>query len=108
MTRTPRVVEVACDECGELNTHQFRSPSDLVHALQVAAAEMDRGVLERINASDLSIPEQEAVRSVFESGASPDSVSYRFKCTVCGDQFELTADMNHGSGGWTRIEEAGS
>nr|AUN35557.1 hypothetical protein [uncultured bacterium] len=97
---------MACDECGELNTHQFRSSSDLVRALQVAAAEVDRGALERIDVSDLSIPEQVALRSALASGRFPDVVFYRFKCTVCGDLFALSADTEEGRGGWTRNDEA--
>jgi hypothetical protein len=73
-----------------------------VHALQVAAAEVDRGALERIDAVDRSIPEQAAIRSALSAGALPDIVLYRFKCTVCGDLFELSADTHHGGGGWTR------
>lgn len=93
---------MACDECRELHTHRFRSPSDLVNALQVAAGEVDRGVLERVDASDATIPEQMAIRSALAAGALPDVVAYRFRCTVCGDRFELSADTRHGGGGWTR------
>jgi hypothetical protein len=96
---------VACEECGELRTHAFRSKADLVHALQVAAAEMDRGALERTVVTDRSIPEQVAIRSALSSGALPDVVLYRFKCTVCGDQFALSADTEHGGGSWIRNEE---
>jgi hypothetical protein len=83
----------------------FRSRSDLIYALQVAAAEVDRGALERLNVTDRSIPEQMAIRSAISSGALPDLVLYRFRCTVCGDSFELSADTYHGGGGWTRNEE---
>ena len=98
---------MACDECRDLNTHVFRSREDLIHALQVAAAEMDRGALEQVRAVDLAIPEQEALRSAISSGALPDVVVYRFKCAVCGDAFELNADTYHGGGGWTRVETRG-
>ena len=96
---------MACDECRELNTHPFRSRSDLVHALQVAATELDRGALERVRVVDHTIPEQAAIRSALSSGALPDIVLYRFKCAVCGDKFELSADTYHGGGGWTRNDE---
>ena len=95
---------MACDECRDLNTHQFRSPDDLVHALQVAAAEVDRGALEKVRAAERAIPEHEALSSAIRAGAFPESLLYRFKCTVCGDAFELRADPEHGTGGWTRIE----
>jgi len=97
---------VACDECRELHTHSFRSRSDLIHALQVAAAEVDRGALEQVRVVDHTIPEQEALRSAISAGALPDIVLYRFKCTVCGDGFELFADTHHGTGGWTRNDES--
>ena len=96
---------MACDECRELNTHQFRSPSDLVHAFQVAAAEVDRGALVRVQANEYALPEELAIGSAIASGALPNSVLYRFKCAVCGDAFELSADTEQGSGGWSRNDE---
>ena len=98
---------MACDECRDLNTHTFRSQADLIHALQVAAAEVDRGALEQVRVVEHAIPEQEALRSAISAGALPDVVLYRFKCTVCGDGFELRSDTYHGGGGWTRHEKLG-
>lgn len=95
---------MTCEECRELQTHEFRSPDDLLHALQVAAAEVDRGVLSRVHLTDLSVSEHEALESAFAANAMPDTVRYRFKCAVCGDHFELFADTARGSGGWTRQE----
>ena len=98
-------IEVACDECRELQTHKFRSPADLLHALQVAAAEVDRGALRRTDVEDLDIPEQQALDSILAANVLPDIVQYRFQCAVCGDRFELLADTRHGTGGWTREGE---
>jgi hypothetical protein len=95
---------VTCEECRELQTHVFRSPDDLLHALRVAAAEVDRGALVRIDREELSGIEQQALDSVFASEALPDAVRYRFKCAVCGDLFELSAETYRGAGGWTRQE----
>jgi hypothetical protein len=97
---------MACNECRELTTHKFRSQADLVHALQVAAVEVDRGALVRVQATERSIPEQVAIRSAISAGALPDAVLYRFKCAVCGDAFELTADTAQGTGGWSRNDES--
>ena len=94
-----------CEECRELNTHRFNSHDDLVNALRVAAGEVDRGVLAPVLAADRTIPEQIAIRSALESGAFPDVVLYRFKCTVCGDGFELAADTHLGTGEWSRNGE---
>ena len=96
---------MACEECNELHTHKFRSPADLLNAVQVAAAEIDRGALRRMNVKDLSDPEQQALDSVLAAYALPELVQYRFECTVCGDCFELTADTDQGSGGWVREGE---
>jgi len=93
---------MTCEECRDLQTHTFRSPADLLHALQVAAAEVDRGVLTRVNQEELSEAEREAMDSVLASEALPDNVRYRFKCSVCGDLFELHAATYSGNGGWTR------
>jgi hypothetical protein len=94
-----------CEECRELNTHRFNSHAELVNALQVAAGELDRGVLAPVLVEDRTIPEQVAIRSALESGAFPDAVLYRFRCTVCGDSFELAADTNKGKGNWSRNGE---
>ena len=95
---------MTCEECRDLQTHEFRSPADLLHAVQVAAAEVDRGALSRVHVEDLTPPELEALDSMFATNALPDMVRYRFKCTVCGDRFELLAATGEGKGGWTREE----
>ena len=95
---------MACEECVELNDHEFRSSADLVHAVQTAAQELDRGVLKRVDFADLTTAEQEALRSVFDAGGSPDSLHYRFECTQCGDRFDLVGDTEKGGGSWTRTE----
>ena len=97
---------MSCDECRELQTHTFRSPADLLHALQVAAAEVDRGALIRLDRVELSDIERESLESVFASEALPDNVRYRFKCSVCGDLFELCAETYRGMGGWTRQDKS--
>lgn len=94
-----------CEECRALNTHSFSSHTDLVNALQVAAGEMDRGVLVPVVTADRSISEQIAIGSALESGAFPNVVLYRFKCTVCGDAFELSADTAAAYGAWKRNGE---
>lgn len=93
---------MACDECRDLNAHEFGSFTDLVHAVQVAAAEVDRGVLVRIHREELTAAEREAVYSALGADAVPATLRYRFKCAVCGDRFELWADTSTGRGGWTR------
>lgn len=95
---------MSCEECRDLQTHGFRSPDDLLHALQVAAAEVDRGVLARVHVEELSASGREAMQSIFAAQSLPDTVRYRFRCTVCGDLFELWADTSDGSGAWTRQE----
>jgi hypothetical protein len=96
---------VPCEECRALSSHEFRTPDDLINALRVAAEEMNRGVLARLDG--IAAPgsaEREALNSALESGAVPDTVSYRFRCEVCGDRFSLAADMRTGAGRWTREE----
>jgi hypothetical protein len=96
---------MSCEECRELSTHTFRSAEDLIHAVRLAGEEVNRGVLSRVRAETLSSAEQEALESSLASGALPNTVHYRFRCEVCGDQFTLSADTDTGSGGWTRDGE---
>ena len=93
---------MSCEECRELTTHAFRSTEDLVHAIRLATEEVDRGVLCRVMTRSLAPAEQEALDSTLASGALPNTVSYRFRCVVCGDHFMLSADTASGLGGWTR------
>lgn len=97
---------MTCEECRELSTHAFRTAEDLIHAIRLAAEEVDRGVLCRETARSLAANEQEALDSSLASGALPGSVSYRFRCVVCGDRFSLQADTRSGLGGWTRESAA--
>lgn len=93
---------MACEECRELATHAFRSAEDLVHAVRVAAEELDRGVLVREPAAPLGPAEQEAMDSSLASGALPNRLLYRFRCGLCGDRFTLSGDTTSGAGEWRR------
>ena len=94
---------MACEECSALIEHEFRSPDDLIHALRVAAEEASRGVLEpRGQGASPGVAEQEALYSALDSGAMPRSIRYRFRCTTCGDDFILDADVHAGTGSWMR------
>ena len=96
---------MACEECQGLVAHEFRSPDDLIHALRTAAEEANRGVLEAVEERKApGAAEEEALYSALEAGAMPGRVTYRFRCTTCGDRFTLEADMATGAGSWTREE----
>ena len=97
---------MTCEECRDLETHEFRSPTDLVHAFQVAASEVDRGVLRRSHVERRTASEEAAVHSALASEALPGTLRYRFECTVCGDRFELWGDTASGEGAWTREARA--
>lgn len=96
---------MSCAECRELTSHAFRSVEDLIHAVRLAAEEVDRGVLHEVTDRRLAANEQEALDSSLASGALPDSVCYRFRCVVCGDRFALSGDTRSGLGNWTRETE---
>jgi len=97
---------MACEECQDLTTHEFRSADDLLHALRTAAQETERGVLERVGRVTLRDAEEEALSSAMDAGALPGAVHYEFRCIVCGDRFTLVADTSDGSGAWTRENES--
>lgn len=94
-----------CEECRELTTHVFRSVDDLIHAVRLATEEVDRGVLAHVRPGRLEGRAQEALDSSLESGALPSSVTLRFQCNQCGDQFTLAGETASGAGGWTREGE---
>ncbi len=94
-----------CPECRDLATHRFRSPDDLIHAVRLAAEEVDRGVLAREGGAARGAAEQEALESSLACGALPGTIRYRFRCELCGDRFSLVADAEHGTGAWCREGE---
>lgn len=96
---------MSCEECRHLTTHAFRSVDDLLHAVRLATEEVDRGVLSRVNAEKLAPAERQALDSSLDSGALPNTLRFRFRCEVCGDNFTLHADTETGQGGWTREPE---
>lgn len=96
---------MSCAECAELRTHAFATHADLVHAVQTAAQEMERGVLERVTLAERSVAEERAVYSAMEAGEHPVTIRYGFRCTVCGDRFSLSADTAAGEGSWIRNDE---
>ena len=94
---------MACEECAGLAGHDFRGADDLIHALRTAAEEANRGVLEPIeDRKSQGVAEAEALYSAIDAGAMPGKVLYRFRCTTCGENFTLDADMRTGTGSWTR------
>ena len=97
---------MSCEECRELSTHAFRTAEDLIHAIRLAAEEVDRRVLSRVTTRGLAANEQEALDSSLASGALPNRVGYRFRCVVCGDHFSLLGDTGSGLGTWTRESES--
>jgi hypothetical protein len=96
---------MTCEECRDLGTHAIATQADLVNAVQVAAQELDRGVLSRDDAVARSAKEDEAVYSARDAGAYPVTLLYRFRCSVCGDRFTLRADTASGQGEWLRNDE---
>ncbi len=73
---------MSCAECRELSTHTFRSPDDLIHALRLAAEEMNRGVLSRVGeTAQPGTAEGDALESGLAIGALPQLVQYRFRWT---------------------------
>ena len=96
---------MACDECRDLTTHAFRSVEDLVHAVQTAAAEIERGALRRVQPGEYTVREREAIESAAYAGEVPGRIDYSFACTVCGDTFTLMGDTGSGEGSWSRNGE---
>ena len=101
MPRIEKKPPEGCTECRDLQSHDFRTIDDLVHAVQVAAAEVDRGVLRRIAAPRLTMHEQEALDAALATSL-PQGIRYFFECTQCGDRFELIGDTGTGMGHWAR------
>lgn len=97
---------MSCEECRALQSHEFRSADDLVHAVQTAAGEVDRGVLRRVRIEERTHRVSEALDAALAASAVPGQFRYWFECTVCGDGFELIGDTAGETGHWSRLPKA--
>ena len=86
-----------CFACKDLNIeYKINVPSDLRKAIAVARDNLADGTISDITKGGHCKPFDELV----VSGKWDDILLYHFQCNTCGQQFELSAETYHGSGGW--------
>lgn len=88
-----------CANCHDLCIRvRIRSPQDLERAIRIASKNVEDGTVVEIEKPN----PQGAVpfSSLAKGGQWDDLVSFRFKCPNCGEEFSLSAETYHGSGGY--------
>ena len=81
-----------CEQCEELcNTIPIRYPKEYLHMVQQIREFIDGNLLELLSGS----PGLDEVAN----GAWEDVMHHTFRCTNCKQEFSLTVDTYHGSGG---------
>ena len=90
---------IACAKCAELRVeHPVRSPGELRKTISVIRSEIEAGILSEVPA-DKGIEGSRTSFAQLLGGTSDDVVLCRFRCNSCGQQFRLSCDTYHGSGG---------
>ncbi len=90
---------MACTRCEDLNqTVTIERPSDLEKVLRVIRDNLTDGTLAPI-APETSMVEMQPIEQVAPAGPWADLLHYVFRCTACGQRFQLDAETYRGSGG---------
>jgi hypothetical protein len=90
---------MACVRCNDLmQTVQVQSPGDLEMVLRVVQANLRDGTIapEPLPTSLLAPAD---VATLPLQGPWPDVIRAAFRCTQCGERFELSVETYHGAGG---------
>lgn len=98
---------MACASCQDLCV-EFRiaHPSQLQKAISVAGANLADGTLAEVTPPQPSYSQQ-SFAQLASGGAWDDVFQYNFICTHCQEQFTLSAETYHGSGGaWQVAKES--
>jgi len=92
---------MSCSRCEELMVpFSIRTPAALGKAVRVVQANLADGTLSQIDAGRGAT--RKPFLSIPEDGPWEDLLKYRFECSECGQEFDLSAETFHGGGGeWT-------
>lgn len=95
-----------CAKCHDLCIWvRIRSPQDLERAIRIASQNVQDGTIVEVEEPN---PQVTTSFSTLAKGALwDDLVSFRFKCASCEEEFSLSAETYHGSGGyWQPVIQA--
>lgn len=93
---------MTCSRCEEMDEHvRIRTPRELFRTIGVIRKAVSDGDVEEIDPGPMKITL--AFNEISEAGPLEDLLLYRFRCSECGQNFELVAETYHGSGGsWSK------
>lgn len=90
-----------CEKCEPWNTERpIRTPGEFITLIAQVSEAVKSGLLV-VRASKDWVGDG-SFADLVASATWPDLVSHAFACSVCGQEFELSVEIYHGSGGaWT-------
>ena len=97
--------DMACEKCADLCLeYEIHTSGDLRKAFAVVRDNLADHTIQQVSGSDVLSD----IKSIEEGGGWPDDyLSCRFKCTNCGELFNLDAETYHGSGGqWVQTSNS--
>ncbi len=86
---------MTCTKCSDLCQEiRIRTPSELDRIVHIAKSSLDDGTIVDTSSAFLATPMTDLLKPGW-----PDIVSADFRCTECGENFHLSCETYHGSGG---------
>jgi len=87
-----------CMKCDDLLPIDIRQPEDLRRAIANVNSSLIAGHIEDVTSTFVDVTFTELAKG----GQWGDDVLFQFRCTQCGQMFELAAETYHGRGGWLK------
>jgi hypothetical protein len=99
---------LGCAACTGLGIDQeIRTPGELRRILLALSGEISRGALEQEPLATEPGLNQASVQDLLAQ-PYPDVLRTGFRCTHCGQCFQLSCETHHGSGGRWSVQRAGA
>jgi hypothetical protein len=98
-----------CDRCASLCVeYRIKVPAELRRAIAIAHENIADGTIEEVPLAAAAGYSDTPISNVKPDGSWDDVLHYRFRCSSCGELFELSAKTYHGTGGAWRPEDRAS
>jgi hypothetical protein len=89
---------MSCQSCGDICVvYHIRSPAELRKAVAVVADNLRDGIIR--HRPELELQGSRTFAALVAGAPPNDLVTYEFECCHCHQEFRLTAETYHGTGG---------
>lgn len=91
---------MSCDRCANLCVeYRIKLPVELSRAVALAHSYVADGTIVEVQNSSVATLGDRPFSEVTANGPWDDVLYHQFRCSNCGELFELVAETYHGSGG---------